>query len=156
MALDEVCEVHEQAGGNARQHAGQHHAAPGGRQCAGSDTLPWPWTRLDANTSGTVSDRRRANLRAALGFLQIAPRAPGLPLLHRWLDSWTGLGLVVVGVERQGVRFSLSHIGEAEWRAYLMRSPLFAPEGFGVASTPWQAVQRTAWAVLKRGRYDAG
>src|SRR6266545_7424755 len=31
-----------------------------------------------------VNDRRRANLRAALGFLQLAPRAPELRLLHRW------------------------------------------------------------------------
>ena len=55
-------------------------------------------------------DQRRALLVAALGFLQLEPRAPELRLLHRWLDSWTGLGLVVVGVERQGLRFSMSHI----------------------------------------------
>ena len=54
-------------------------------------------------------DRRLALLRAALGFLQLPPRAPELRLLHRWLDTWTGLGLIVVGVERQGLRFSLSH-----------------------------------------------
>jgi len=35
-----------------------------------------------------------------------------LRLLHRWLDNWTGLGLIVVGVERQGLKFSLSHIAE--------------------------------------------
>ena len=93
-------------------------------------------------------DRRRLLLRAALGFLQIAPRAPELRLLHRWLDTWTGVGLVVVGVERQGLRFSLSHIGESEWRAYFMSSPMLAPEGFGVAKTPWQAVQRAAWAAI--------
>jgi hypothetical protein len=50
---------------------------------------------------------RLANLTAALGFLRIPPRALELRLLHRWLDTWTGLGLVVVGVERQGVRFTL-------------------------------------------------
>jgi len=44
---------------------------------------------------------RLATLRAAFGFLQVAPRAPELRrrLLHRWLDTWTGLGLIVVGVE---------------------------------------------------------
>ena len=63
------------------------------------------------------SDHRLAALRAALGFLQLEPRAPELQLLHRWLDTWTGLGLIVVGVERQGRQFSLSHIGEGEWRA---------------------------------------
>lgn len=60
-------------------------------------------------------DRRRALLAVALGFLQLLPRAPELRLLHRWLDTWTGLGLVVVGVERQGLRFSLSHITKGEW-----------------------------------------
>lgn len=40
-------------------------------------------------------------LRAALGFLQLPTRAPELRLLHRWLDSWTGLGLLAVGLERR-------------------------------------------------------
>jgi hypothetical protein len=53
-------------------------------------------------------------LHADLGFLQLPPRAPKLALLHRWLDTWTGLGLIVVGVERQGLRFSLGHIDESE------------------------------------------
>ena len=94
-------------------------------------------------------DRRLASLRAALGFLQLAPRAPELRLLHRWLDTWTGLGLIVVGVERQGLRFAMSHIAEGEWRAYFMSSPMFAPAGFGVAKTPWRAVQVAAWAAVK-------
>ena len=71
--------------------------------------------------------------------------------MHRWLDTWTGVGLVVVGVERQGLRFSMSHIGENEWRARFMSSPMFAPNGFGVAKTPWEAVQRAAWAAVGRG-----
>jgi hypothetical protein len=41
-----------------------------------------------------------------------------------------------VGVERQGLRFSLSHIAEGEWRATFMAHPMFAPAGFGVAATP--------------------
>jgi len=49
-----------------------------------------------------VIDRRLPTLRAALGFLQLPPRAFELRLLHRWLDTWTGIGLIVVGVERQG------------------------------------------------------
>ena len=51
--------------------------------------------------------------------------------------------MVVGGVERQGPRFSLSHIGEREWRAYFM-SPMFAPAGLGVAKTPSRAVQQAA------------
>ena len=68
----------------------------------------------------SVTDRRLANLRAALGFLHLAPRAPELRLLHRWLDTWTGLCLMVVGVERQGLRFSLTHLAEGEWESAVL------------------------------------
>jgi hypothetical protein len=81
-------------------------------------------------------------------LLQLAPRAAELRLLHRWLDTWTGLGLIVVGVERQGLRFSLSHTAEDEWRATFMAHPMFAPTGFGVAKTPSEAAQRAGWAAL--------
>ena len=102
------------------------------------------------------ADRRLATLRAALAFLRLPVRAPELQLLHRWLDTWTGLGLVVVGVERQGLRFSLSHIAAGEWRAYFMGSPMLAPAGFGVAATPWRAVQIAAWAALRQASADRG
>ena len=78
---------------------------------------------------------RRANLRAALGFLQLAPKEPELHFLHRWLDTWEGVGLITVGVERQGYRLSLSHIAEDEWRATFSGNPMFAPAGYGVAAT---------------------
>ena len=91
-------------------------------------------------------------LRAALGFLQLPPTEPELRLLHRWLDSWAGLGLVAAGVERRGFRVSLSHIAAGEWRAtFRGDSALLAPMGFGVAATPWRAVQRAGWASLQRG-----
>jgi hypothetical protein len=93
--------------------------------------------------------QRAANLRAAVGFLQVKSKAPELTILHRWLDTWTGLGLVVVGVERQGLRFSLSHIAEGEWRAVFMSNPMFAPARFGVAATPWQAVQLETQTLTK-------
>jgi hypothetical protein len=76
-------------------------------------------------------DRRRRNLAFALGFLQLPPPAFKLRLFHRWLDTWTGLCLVVVGAARQGLRFSLSHIGDNEWAGGLPESPMFAPAGFG-------------------------
>jgi hypothetical protein len=97
-----------------------------------------------------MTNRRLADLRAALGFLQLAPRAPELRLLHRWLDTWTGLGLIVVGVERQGLRFSLSHIGEDEWRAQFSAHPMWASVGYGVAETPWPVVQIAARAAVKQ------
>jgi len=68
-------------------------------------------------------DRRRALLRAALR------------LLHRWLDTWNGIGL--------------SQIADGEWRCYFMgENTLLAPQGYGVAPTPWRAVQRAAWAAI--------
>jgi hypothetical protein len=39
-----------------------------------------------------MTDHRPAKLRAALGFLQLSPRAPELWLLHRRLGAWTGSG----------------------------------------------------------------
>jgi hypothetical protein len=100
--------------------------------------------------SSSMTDRRLANLRAALGFLQLPPREPELQLLHRWLDSWTGVGLITVGVERQGHRLSLSHIGEGEWRARFGGHPLLSDAGYGIAATPWKAVQLAAGAAVKR------
>jgi hypothetical protein len=60
-------------------------------------------------------------------------------MLHRWLDTWTGVGLITVGVERQGMRLSLSHIADNEWRARFGSNAMFADEGYGVASAPWTA-----------------
>ena len=98
-----------------------------------------------------ADDTRLPNLRAALGFLQVPPCEPELQLLHRWRDTWEGIGLITVGVERQGLRLSLSHITEGEWRAQFTGNPMFAPAGFGVAETPWRAVQRAAWAAINKG-----
>ena len=78
-------------------------------------------------------DSRRTNLRAALGFLRLPPTEPELQLLHRWLDTWNGVGLITVGVARQGMRLSLSHIAECEWSATFMENDRWAPRGFGVS-----------------------
>jgi hypothetical protein len=50
------------------------------------------------------------------------------------------------------MRLSLSHIADEEWRAVFMgENALLAPRGFGVAPTPWRAVQRAAWAAVREG-----
>jgi hypothetical protein len=71
--------------------------------------------------------------------------------LHRWLDSWMGVGLITVGVERLGYRLSLSHIAEGEWRAQFSAHPLWPSVGFGVAATPWRVVQIAGRAAAGRG-----
>lgn len=56
---------------------------------------------------------RRALLRAALGFLQLRPEPPEVAPLRQWLDSWTGLGVIVTGMLRQGYDAVLLSVGPA-------------------------------------------
>jgi hypothetical protein len=99
-------------------------------------------------------DARGRRLRAALGFLQLPPRAPELQLLHRWLDSWAGIGLIVVGMSHQGFQVSLGEHGAGQRIAVFYighggHQPV-AAAGTAQAATPWRAVQRAAWAVVGR------
>ena len=98
-----------------------------------------------------MTDRRHALLIAALGFLQLPPRAPERRLLHRWLDSWTGIGHVVIGMERMGFRVSVKKYGDGEgsWVASFNKDVATSADGFGSGLTPWRAVQQAAWNVVK-------
>jgi hypothetical protein len=89
-----------------------------------------------------ASDRRRALVTAALGFLQLPPQTPALCALHAWLDNWRGVGLLVEGMRRQGYRVSLREIDA--WVASFRRDPTVSDAGFASAPTPWEAVQRAA------------
>jgi len=60
--------------------------------------------------------RRRALLSAALDFVQLPPQTSALRALHAWLDTWTGLGAVVVGMVRLGYRVSLTRLDD-HWRS---------------------------------------
>jgi hypothetical protein len=93
---------------------------------------------------------RRALLTAALGFLQFLPQDRARAALHAWLDSWTGLGLILVGMERQGFALSLAKIHGNGWRASFYADPVLSAAGFAVAPTPWAAVQRAAWLAVRR------
>jgi hypothetical protein len=99
-----------------------------------------------------MPNHRRAGLTAALGFLQLAPHEPELRLLHRWLDSWEGVGLVVTGMRRHGFQVSLGEHGAGQWIAVFYsgiggHSEIHAA-GTAQAGTPWKAVQRAAWGTL--------
>jgi hypothetical protein len=99
-------------------------------------------------------DRRRALLVATLGFVQIERHAfhgharRGLAALHAWLDNWRGVGLIVEGMRRQRYRVSLREIDA--WVASFRSHPMVSDDGFASAPTPWEAVQRAAWAAIKR------
>src|SRR5213594_2370911 len=74
-------------------------------------------------------DRRRALLVAALGFalLERWQSARELAIIHAWLDSWSGLGAVVVGMQRHGYDVTLTHDRNG-WRAtFLHRSHVLYP-----------------------------
>jgi hypothetical protein len=92
-------------------------------------------------------------LRAALGFLSLEPREPELRLLHRWLDSWRGIGDVVIGMKRQGYELSLGDHG-SQWIAVFYAGhggyEQLDAAGTAYAMTPWMAVQRAAWAALRK------
>jgi hypothetical protein len=45
---------------------------------------------------------RTASNEAASRFALVPPKEPELHVLHRWLDSWRGIGDVVQGLARKG------------------------------------------------------
>ena len=100
----------------------------------------------------TDGNRRVKHLCAALGFLRIESGAPELRLLHRWLDSWAGIGLIVVGMRRQGFQVSLGEHGAGQWIVVFYSGrgghETVAAAGAAQAPTPWGAVQRAAWAAV--------
>src|SRR5919197_2595419 len=88
-------------------------------------------------------------LRVALGFAALlVPTEPELRLLHRWLDSWSGIGHVVAGMARQGYDLELRRYDGQGWRAMFFPSgfehSLTSHAGAGWAPSPWQATQRAA------------
>ena len=64
-------------------------------------------------------DQRGQLLRAALGFAGL-PRSSydrALWGLRTWLDSWSGIGRVAVGMAHQGYDLQLTRYDERGWRA---------------------------------------
>jgi hypothetical protein len=103
-----------------------------------------------------VLDQRGQLLRAALGFAGL-PRPSydrALWALRSWLDSWSGIGRVAVGMAHQGYDLQLTRYDERGWRATfyttgMEHSPTSAT-GTGWERTPWHATQRAAWEALRR------
>jgi hypothetical protein len=90
-------------------------------------------------------------LRTALAAVLVRDNRPKPRLVHDWLDSWSGIGLIVVGMTRHGFQLGLDQRTGA-WLAVFYRGsgghePI-RPAGTAQASTPWGAVQRAAWAAI--------
>jgi hypothetical protein len=56
-------------------------------------------------------DARGRRLRAALATVLIHAHAPELALIHRWLDTWSGIGRIIVGMTHPGFQVSLGRTG---------------------------------------------
>jgi hypothetical protein len=74
--------------------------------------------------------------------------------LRAWLDSWSGIGHVAVGMHRQGYDLQLTQYDDRGWRATfhttgMEHSPV-AATGTAWERTPWHATQRAAWEALKK------
>jgi len=112
----------------------------------------WPEHNGERNNHRKGHTARLATPRAALGFLQLPPRAPELRLLHRWLHSWAGIGLIAVGLHRQGWDLQLTQYGDGRWRAtfYVTAVAHSIVGGTAQEPPPWRAVQRAAWHALRR------
>ena len=104
-----------------------------------------------------MSGDRRGLLVAALGFATLSRPSYDRALwgLRKWLDSWTGIGRVAVGMHRQGYDLQLTQYDDRGWRATfyatgMEHSPTSAT-GTAWERTPWHATQRAAWEALRRG-----
>src|SRR5262249_372236 len=94
----------------------------------------------------TVLDQRGRLLAAALGFAgcSLPSYDRALHALRAWLDSWSGIGRVAVGMARQGYGLQFTRYADKGWR------PTVYTTGTGWERTPWRATQRAAWEALKR------
>jgi hypothetical protein len=94
-----------------------------------------------------VLDQRGQLLRAALGFAGL-PRPSydrSLWALRTWLDSWSGIGRVAVGMAHQGFDLQLTRYDERGWRALADER-----DGHRMGAHAWHATQRAAWEALKK------
>ena len=98
--------------------------------------------------------RRLAKNCGASGGLPRPSDDRALWALRTWLDSWSGIGHVAVGMAHQGFDLQLTRYDERGWRATfyttgMEHSPTSAT-GTGWESTPWHATQQAAWEALKK------
>ena len=97
-----------------------------------------------------MPDARRLSLRAALAFALVPDNAPEVQLVRRWLNNWSGIGLIIAGMARQGWDVQLTAYAARDWRANFFPVGIAHSIVGGSAwePTPWRAVQRAAWGTL--------
>ena len=100
-----------------------------------------------------VTDHRARLMLATLGFLRLeGQQPPVLAALHRWLDSWPGIGAIARGMAHQGFDLQLTRYDERGWRATFyptgMEHSATSASGSAWELTPWRAVQGAAGEAL--------
>ena len=107
-------------------------------------------------------DQRGRLLCAAVGFAvcSLPSYDRALWALRAWLDSWSGIGHVAVGMHCQGDDLQLTQYDDRGWRATfyttgMEHSPTSAT-GTSWERTPWHATQRAGWEALKRAAQEDG
>ena len=114
----------------------------------------WWWSVKKASSSASrlTAAIPRRRLRAALAAVLVKANAPELKLVHDLLDSWWGIGLVIVGMAHHGFQVSLGDHGAGRWIAVFFRGSGgqegLTAEGTAQEPTPWRAVQRAAWEAI--------
>ena len=80
------------------------------------------------------------------------PKPPSMMALARWMNSWTGIGAVVVGMAAQGRDLHLTEYSGENWRATFFVTGMAHSivKGSAYEPTPWLAVQRAAWEALNQ------
>jgi len=112
----------------------------------------------DGGRLAGMLDRRRRLLLTTLAFAGLRPEAGGsateIGTLRRWLDTWPGIGAVIVGMAHQGYDVQLTRYDERGWRATFYTSGMehsaTSATGSAWEPTPWRAVQGAAWEALTR------
>jgi hypothetical protein len=92
--------------------------------------------------------RGRRPLCAALAAVLVRDEdnAPEPALVHEWLNSWSGIGLIIAGMTHQGWDVQLTAYAARDWRAnfYPVGIAHSIVGGTAWEPTPWRAVQRAA------------
>jgi hypothetical protein len=97
-----------------------------------------------------VLDARDRRLRAALAAMLVRDNAPELRLVREWLNSWSGLGLIIAGVTHQGWDVQLTAYAARDWRAN------FFPVGIAhsiVGGTAWPRGGGVAGSALAQQNF---
>jgi len=94
-------------------------------------------------------DQRGQLLRAAVGFAGCSMPSyyRALHALRSWLDSWTGIGHVAVGMHRQGFDLQLTQYDDRGWRSTFYTT--------GMEHSPTSATG-TGWERTPSARDPAG